>query len=184
MSKLEKNLEKKDIILLIIVVFLIMVNLVLYISNKPQEEEIQPSVNVAQGNEENNKTNKAAIPKSGGELTQYLSTLGERDRIEYYTGQYFKHLEKKEYESAYNLLYDEFKQNYFPTLDEYIAYIEKTYPKSWALQYEDITRQGEIYVLKLNILDLIQATDESKKEQRIVIREDNYNDYVLSFQVL
>ena len=103
--------------------------------------------------------------------------------MEYYCGEYFKHLEHKEYDQAYALLYPEFKQNYFPTLEEYETYIKNNYPKSWALEYEDITRQGNIYVLKLKILDIL-GTKDNEKSQRIVIKENNYNDFVISFQLI
>ena len=103
--------------------------------------------------------------------------------MEYYCGEYFKHLEKKEYEEAYNLLYSEFKQNYFPSLEDYEEYVKKTYPSNWALKYEDITRQGNIYVLKLTVIDMF-GSKEDEKSQRIVVREDNYNNFVISFQVI
>ena len=37
-----------------------------------------------------------------------LSTLSERDRMERYVGNFIKNLEKKDYEKAYELLYDNF----------------------------------------------------------------------------
>ena len=103
--------------------------------------------------------------------------------MQYYCGQYFKHLEKHEYDAAYNLLYTEFKQNYFPTVEEFEEYVKKTYPEQWALDYDDITRQGDLYVLRLKILDVL-GSRENEKIQRIVVRENYYNDFVISFQVI
>ena len=109
--------------------------------------------------------------------------MKERDRIEYYCGEYIKKIEEKDYESAYNLLYPEFKEKYFPILDKYKEYIEKTYPKDFALEYDDITRQGKLYVLRLKVLDVL-GNKENEKIQRIVILENDYNNFVLSFQVI
>ncbi len=186
MAKLQK-IEKLDIILIIIILILIVVNLVLYTKKieQPKYMMYQTSENTSPTFDKKDKeeTQIVEVPQTEQEIIQKLSTLGERDRMEYYCGIYFKHIEKKEYEEAYNLLYPEFKEKYFPTLEEYETYINNTYPANWGLEYEDITRQGYIYVLKLKVLDLF-GSKENEKSQRIVIKENNYNDFIISFQVI
>ncbi len=103
--------------------------------------------------------------------------------MEYYCGVYFKHLEKKEYEEAYSLLYKDFKEKYFPTIESYKEYVSKIYPQNMVLEYNDITRQGSIYVLRLDVIDILKTSKE-KFSQRIVIKENTYNDFVISFQVI
>lgn len=182
------KLDKKDIILIITIIILIIINLTIYLKKvliPKQENKLstnQFSTVVSESTQEqNNQT--VEVPKTNEEIIKKLSTLGERDRMEYYCGVYFKHIEKKEYDEAYKLLYSEFKEKYFPTIEEYEEYIEKTYPKNWALEYDDITRQGSIYVLRLKILDILGSKDD-EKIQRIVVKENNYNDFVISFQVI
>lgn len=182
------KLDKKDIILIITIIILIIINLTIYLKKvliPKQENKLstnQFSTVVSESTQEqNNQT--VEVPKTNEEIIKKLSTLGERDRMEYYCGVYFKHIEKKEYDEAYKLLYSEFKEKYFPTIKEYEEYIEKTYPKNWALEYDDITRQGSIYVLRLKILDILGSKDD-EKIQRIVVKENNYNDFVISFQVI
>ena len=187
MSKLEVKLEKIDIILIIIILVLIAVNLMIYYIEvrEPQYMMQQIESTTTSENKEKKKeeTETVEIPKTQEEIIKKLATLGERDRMEYYCGQYFKHLEKKEYEEAYKLLYPEFKEKYFPTLEEYEVYVQNFYPTKFALIYDDITRQGDIYVLKLKILDIL-GSKEDEKAQRIVIKENNYNNFVVSFQVI
>ena len=187
MSKLEVKLEKIDIILIIIILVLIAVNLMIYYIEvrEPQYMMQQIESTTTSENKEKKKeeTETVEIPKTQEEIIKKLATLGERDRMEYYCGQYFKHLEKKEYEEAYKLLYPEFKEKYFPTLEEYEVYEQNFYPTKFALIYDDITRQGDIYVLKLKILDIL-GSKEDEKAQRIVIKENNYNNFVVSFQVI
>lgn len=188
--KQENNkLNKKDVIFIIIILVLIIITLTFYlkeiIAPKEQQQNNANVVSTSNNENSNKQTNNTAImiPKNDEELIVKLSELGERDRMEYYCGVYFKHIEKKEYNEAYSLLYDEFKQKYFPTIEEYEEYIKKTYPEDWALEYDDITRQGNIYVLRLKIIDAFGSKDDVKI-QRIVIRENNYNNFVLSFQVI
>ena len=186
MSKLRNNTEKKEIILIIFMLVILIISLILYYKLVLSDKEntgIINNTNIITKSEQKQQNEQIQIPKTNEELINHLSTLGERDRMEYYCGVYFKHIEKKEYESAYNLLYSEFKQNYFPTLEEYVEYIEKTYPKYWALNYDDITRQGNIYVIRLEVLDVL-GSKEDERVQRIVLRENNYNNFEMSFQVI
>lgn len=187
-----KNNDKekvKLIILVLAVIILIILNLIL-LSKKIIQPEMQLekqeqnniSISQNQGNQQNVQEN-VPIVRTNDEIVQMLSGYKERDRMEFYCGEYFRHILKEEYDEAYNLLYTEFKQQYFPTVEEFEEYAKKTYPKTFALDYDDITRQGDIYVLRLKILDM-DGTKDSERIQRVVIRENNYNDYELSFQVI
>ena len=185
MSKSHLKIDIKDIILIIIIVLLIIINLVLLtkkviVNEKNIQENYEPSVIVDSGNNKQNQN--ISIPQTEEETIKYLSTLNERSRMQYYCGKYFKHIEHKEYEQAYNILYSEFKQKYFPTLEDFEKYVQEFYPEYFALEYDDITRQGNIYVLRLKIIN-IQNTTEEELTQRIVLQEKYYNDFVISFQV-
>ena len=48
-----------------------------------------------------------------------LADMKERDRIEYYFSVFIKAIENKNYEKAYEMLYEQFRNNYFPTLSEF-----------------------------------------------------------------
>ena len=190
MSKVGSRIEKKDIILILTILVLLIIVLVLLVkTNFGLKQSTQPAPNYTPKTTRNAQTGEkvvVTVPQTNEEIIKMLADTNiysERDRIEYYCGEYFKYLQNKEFDKAYNLLYPEFKNNYFPTLDEYKAYIENTYPSDYALTYDDISRQGDIYVLRLKICDVL-GSREDEKIQRIVIRENNYNDFVLSFQVI
>lgn len=182
MKKLQRKLKKRDVFLVITILILIIINLIMFVKEyaKPSSQTLDNSGKVSQVKSEKEEV---IVPKDEKELILKLSKMKERDRIEYYCGEYIKKLEQKEYEAAYNLLYPEFKENYFPTIDKFKEYIDKTYPENFALEYDDITRQGNIYVLRLKILDVL-GSKEDEKIQRVVIRENDYNNFVLSFQVI
>ena len=183
-DRAKKHLNTTDIILIIIVLILMFIALSLLIRNYSLTKKMNnsKSTNTVVSNSTTNN-NAYTVPQTENEIIKELSKKGERDRMEYYCGQYFKHLQKGEYEAAYNLLYADFKEKYFPTLEEYIEYIKKTYPQNHALKYDDITRQGNIYVLDLIIIDVF-GSEQTEKRQRVVLKENTYNDFVLSFQVI
>lgn len=187
MNKLKRNIELKDLILLIIILLLTIISLIMYLRisfvNNQYKEDTSRVLNVISEKEKTGNNENVSIPQTEEEIKKYLSTLGERDRMEYYCGKYIKHLKHKEYEQAYNMLYTEFKQNYFPTIEKYEEYVKDFYPDYFGLQYDDITRQGNIYVLRLKIIDTMDSETEEENIQRIVIRENDYNDFELSFQV-
>ena len=112
-----------------------------------------------------------------------LQKMTERDRIEYYFSKFINYIKDEEYTKAYELLYPEFKENYFKTQEEFRDYAKKIYPKSVGFSYNNIDRQGNIYVLMITVIDTNKKVGE-EKSQRIVIRENEINDFELSFQVI
>lgn len=113
-----------------------------------------------------------------------LKDMSERQRMEFYFSEFMDYIENGKYQEAYNLLYPEFKENYFKTLDDFKKYVNKTYPEFVSFSYNDIERQGSIYVLMITVINPDLSKSEAKKSQRIVIKENNFNDFVLSFQVI
>ncbi len=180
--------NKTYLILIIFIVILLIFNLVLYLKKfaKPkQDEEIQAknSQNIIQKeNEEKNKNSKQ-IPKSDEEIKKYLSTLKEGNRMEYYCGQFINYIDDEQYEKAYNLLYEEFKQNYFPTLEKFEEYAKNFYPRFFGVEYDDVDRYNDMYVVRLKIVDYKATGEDAVKIQRVVVQEYGYNEFAISFSV-
>lgn len=191
----KNKIDIKFLILLIIVFALVIINLIIYLKNTIIPKQETPlSVPIVVTSEQDDT--KVITINTEEELIKYLSTLGERDRMQYYCGTFFKYLKRADYTSAYNLLYDEFKQKYFPTIDDFEQYVKKYYPRYIGLDYDDITRQGDLYVLRLKIINVLGNSNDEDPEnsedsenledyfQRVVIKENYYNDFELSFQVM
>lgn len=111
-----------------------------------------------------------------------IYTMTEGDRIRHYLATYFSYIEKDDYPKAYDLLYPEFKQNYFKTLEEFEKYIEEKYPIYITYNQNSIERQGNYFILNLTILS--DSDDKENFSQRFVIYENGINDFVLSFEVI
>lgn len=173
------KLDVKDIVLIIIVLTLVVINLVLFTKvinlKLGSEDDISEERNVASENTETKSEEEQELEK--------LQAMTERDRMEYYFSEFISYIKDEEYSKAYDLLYPEFKQNYFKTVEEFRDYAKKTYPSSVGFSYNDIERQGDIYVLVITVIDTNKKVGE-EKSQRIVIQENNFNDFVLSFQVI
>ena len=172
-------MEKRDrrgltIILAIVACILTIVNIRLYISKNEGQ---------LMGNE---VTNNVALTKKTDEekkeeLISDLKEMNERDRMERYFGEYIDYVESGEYEKAYNLLYPEFKENYFPSIEEYEEYVKEKYPEVIIVDYDNIERQGQYYVLFIKIPKA--GRGEEIITQNVVVYEKDYAEYYISFSL-
>jgi hypothetical protein len=115
-------------------------------------------------------------------IVEKLSGMQERDRMEYYVSSFVRKIENKDYDSAYSLLYDEFKQTYFPTQAEFENYCRQTFPKMIALTHDNIERSGDVYVMFVTLKDTISNSEG--REMKFIIQEKNLNEFVISFSVI
>lgn len=112
-----------------------------------------------------------------------LAEMEERDRMEYYFSKFINAVESKEYEKAYGMLYTGFKENYFPDLESFETYAKKTFSKFCSVEHTNIERSGENYILYITISDSL-SSNPVKKEMTFVIKENDLNDFVMSFSVI
>lgn len=167
-----------DVILILVALILITVNIVFCM-----RIYLIPNSNNNNSSIVKETTNEISVNKSEEEvILEKIKSMNERDRMEFYFSEYATYIEDKEYKKAYDLLYPEFKNNYFPTLEKFEEYAKKTYPEFMTFSYNNIDRQGYIYVLNIDIIDI--DNKNNKKSHRVVIQENDFNDFVLSFQVI
>lgn len=112
-----------------------------------------------------------------------LASKGERERMEHYVKSFISAVEEKKYEDAYNMLYDDFKKNYFPTLSDFEKYAKSTFPSLCNIEYTNIERNGDVYVLWITLSDSL-ASKDSAIEMNFVVQENGLNDFVISFTVI
>lgn len=111
-----------------------------------------------------------------------LSNLKERDRMERYVKKFIDYIEDKNYENAYDLLYDDFKEKYFPRFEDFTKYCDTSFPKMMNINHTNIERAGDNYVLWVTMSDMLKGKDSSK-EMNFVIKENAIADFKLSFSV-
>ena len=107
-----------------------------------------------------------------GEMLE-IYNMTEEERIKYYFNKYIDCLENGDYETAYNMLDQKFKDNYFQTLEAFTS-----------VTYDDLTRMGNYYILDVTFLDLFASTDENMvgTSQKFIFYETDYDVYTMSFQ--
>lgn len=169
-NRKHKNKNKKMIYLIVAMVGIILFAMLPKKSDKIQKENEPTTEEIGQIQKEN--------------ITTHLQGMEERDRMEYYFGMFLEYVESSEYEKAYNLLYPEFKNRYFPTLKSFEEYMPTVFSEMTNIEHDNIERNGDVYVLWIYITDAINGKPGEKREMKFVIQENDYNDFVLSFSVI
>lgn len=171
---MKNKLKILDFILIITLLITIIVILIIVIKSLEKKSIQKEAIN--------NGQNITDIKQD--DINDKLKDMSERERMEFYFSEFMEYIENGKYQEAYDLLYPEFKDTYFKTLDDFKKYVNKTYPDFVSFSYNNIERQGEIYVLTITVINPDVNKAEAKKSQRIVIKENDFNDFVLSFQVI
>lgn len=167
-----KNSKNLKIIILIMIISLVVLLFFLLLITRNTNETKKS--NIEKANIEYNE--KVNVQKK-----EDLSKKSEQQRMQYYCGSFFKLIDAGQYEEAYKLLYDKYKENYFPNLNNFKRYFEEYFPSDFSLSYSNIERFGDIYVLMVNVNDIVNGAYGHNFELYVVIQENSLNDYVISF---
>ena len=165
-----------NILLAIVVLILLAINIKIFINNHKEKADIEQNSDI-----ENSIIQNDVQDDTQNVITSKVADMTERSRMQTYFGTFISYIEEKNYESAYKLLNENFKNNYFSTLEQFETYIQK-YPKDIAVDYKKIERQGELFVLTVEIKDVFNKEVQAIT-QRVVIRELGVNQFTISFQV-
>ena len=112
--KKKMNNKKIIIICIAILLMLIFINVLIKLVSKEEQELSKEAVLAKQETE-------TAINN--------LSKETETDRIETYLSNFIGKIENQNWSDAYEILYDEFKNNYFPSEDSFKKYCDLYFPK-------------------------------------------------------
>ncbi len=176
----EKNKILKSIIILL-VILVILITILVYAKKNTSNNKKTANITIANDIIE---TDANYNEISNNNMKEKLLNMSERGRMEYYVSNFINLVEKKKYEEAYNLLYEDFQKNYFPTAGQFETYAKKEFPNMGNLEFDNIERNGNTYILWVTIKDLINGKkDDVGKEYTFVVRENAVNDIDLSFNV-
>lgn len=171
---MKKELNKKKLLIVSIIILLIIIIIISLLIKKINKTET----------EVNNVIDTRTEEQKEDEKIKKLKQSSESDRIKTYVGTYFKYIEQGNLEKAYELLYPSFKEKYFPEYEDYEKYIKSKYfPEVMAIQYKEISTQGQYYLVTVNITDLVNPYNKTTYTQNLTLIEQDYNDYYISFVI-
>lgn len=164
-------------LLIIVIVIIVVVNTVFMTKSNKAENTLANGVaqeNILTAEEIEENTNQLEI--------EDLKDKDERTRIQQYCGKFIRYIESKDYDKAYALLYPDFKNNYFKTVEDFQKYAEEKFPSTLiAVEYNNIERQGKYYILFTTIKTPLDSS--YSMDQKFILIENGFNDFQLSFDV-
>lgn len=171
-----KKVDKKLYLGVIFIILIVIMTIIMDRKSTKDEKAVENSAENVNGEQLEEISNQ--------NITEVLEEMEERDRMEYYFGIFLDYVEEGEYEKAYDLLYDDFKKRYFPTIEDFKNYVPTVFSEMTNIEHENIERNGDLYILWINVTDAINGKPGEERKMNIVIRENDYNDFVLSFSVI
>ena len=173
-------MNKKKFILIISILVLLIILLLLTLGVIENKKAETPTVISIETDEEIQKEIKEAVDLA---LVKKLSGLSEQKRIEYYATEFIKALEGRKISIAYKVLNEDFKTNYFKTEESFEKYVKEYFPKEVSVKYVNMERLENLYVLEVEIKDILNSENPNHFDCYIVVKENEYADYELSFSV-
>ncbi len=84
----------------------------------------------------------------------------DNERVAIAVGNYFSFINNKQYDKAYALLYDSYKQINFPTYEQFEQYCKETYTDYKVLKYVYFERNMDILVTEVTVKSVTGKTEE------------------------
>ncbi len=185
----KKNNNIKYIIAIIIIATIMIINLVIIIklTKKPgSTAQTNNTINSTASGESNTDEEESQS------RDEEVRNLSETIRMKRYIGFFLEDIENGDYQSAYDVLNEDFKKTYFTNLEEFKNYADKNFNSSiMTLTYDNVERlgnnkTGNMYVVWVTISNMFQEKlqdDEELPQTNFVIIEYDYNKYEMSFSV-
>ena len=138
------------------------------------------------------ESNNDDTEEDSGSREDDVKSLPETLRIKRYIGFFLEDIENGDYQSAYDVLNEDFKKTYFTNLDEFKEYADKNFNSSiMTLTYDNVERlgnskTGNMYIVWVTISNMFQSKlkdGEELPQTNFVIIEYDYNKYEMSFSV-
>lgn len=117
---------------------------------------------------------------------EYIDTYTkatEEGKISLNTDKYIKMVNSRDFSGIYKLLEDSFKTSHNLSEDDFIKYMKEIYPKHYDYESESITKQGDVYIQKINITDITKKED-FKIEKTLMMQLKNNLEFKVSFNFI
>ena len=116
------------------------------------------------------------------EFTNIYQQASEREKITTNISKVIRWINSKDYEQVYNKLDNTFKQNNFPTLENFETYMENNFFSNNIMEVEDIEKVSNNYVCEVLLKSGYGLASEEKTKTFIIQLLDG-TDFVMSFNV-
>lgn len=103
-------------------------------------------------------------------------------RARKYLNIFINNIKENKYDEEYFKMYYEFKNIFFPTLQDFENYMKENFPKDPAVKINNFEAAGDLFILFVDIVNK-DNPERTLKNMKFVYKEENLMEYVFSFSV-
>ena len=96
-------------------------------------------------------------------------------------------LNNRDYNAAYNVLDETFKQNNFGSMEKFEEYMREKLPLHYKIDFGKFSNQGQNYVQEITLTDITSEgtdLDSTTVTKTIIMKiDENSEDFVMSFDI-
>ena len=119
------------------------------------------------------------------DLPEFVAEYNSADdarKVQLNISKVFEAINDGDYNYVYNKLDDTFKQNNFPTLEEFEQYMENTFYDNNSVGYTNYQTSGNLHIYELSITDK-DNTENPTVTKNFIMQLLDETDFVMSFNV-
>ena len=116
------------------------------------------------------------------EFTKKYNSSDEQMKVGMNIEKVVQAINQKDYKYVFNKLADNFKEQYFKTIDDFQKYIQYNFYDVNIIEYLNFEEQGDVYIYKVIIKDAV-GDNQQTIEKNIIVKLNSNTDFVMSFNI-
>lgn len=109
-------------------------------------------------------------------------SASDKDKVAMNIDKWVSMLNNRDYQAAYNVLDETFRNNNFGSVENFETYMREEYPLHYAVHQEDMKQESNAYVRDIVLVDITGETN-FQNENNIIMQLKEGTDFVMSFYV-
>lgn len=112
-------------------------------------------------------------------IKEEYEALDIKNKVTYCVKNYINSIKKENYQYAYSVLSQEFKNNYFSTIQIFTNYMKQIFNNTTSVTYSNFRNEGEIYLVDVQF----KNGENIQNEKTLIIKLNDGMNFELSFNV-
>lgn len=116
------------------------------------------------------------------EVKERYKTAKDEDKVKMNIDKWILMLNNRDYKAAYEVLDEEFRNEYFQNVDKFEKYMRTTFPLRYGLTFTDFKQEAGVFIQDILLTDIV-SNDKSITQETIIMKltEDGFK---MSFRIL
>lgn len=116
------------------------------------------------------------------EYLKKYENLEVEEKVANNINKWVKMINHRDYKTAYNVLDESFRNNYFKTQEEFEEYMKRYFPSHYEIEFKDFSKEaGSIYTMDVTFKDI--SNEENEFNRTIIMKLKDSTDFVMSMDI-